>query len=110
MATSAVETAKQENGSKMFMESVIENRKTPTFGDMKKVYDGYDLSWKNIYEKQTKALQKFLGIRKGYIYSRDKGIMPMIEGIAKNECGVSVKDRWNPMDIVLVKKNMQKVV
>ena len=34
----------------------------------------------------------------------------MIEGIAKNECGVSVKDRWNPMDIVLVKKNMQKVV
>ena len=51
MATSAVETAKQENGSKMFMESVIENRKTPTFGDMKKVYDGYDSSWKNIYEK-----------------------------------------------------------
>ena len=110
MATSAVETAKQENGSKMFMESVIENRKTPTFGDMKKVYDGYDSSWKNIYEKQTKALQKFLGIRKGYIYSRDKGIMPMIEGIAKNECGVSVKDRWNPMDIVLVKKSMKDVV
>jgi len=36
--------------------------------------------------------------------------MPYIEGIAKKECGVSVKDRWNPMDIVLVKKNMQKVV
>ena len=110
MATSAVETAKQENGSRLFMESVIENRKTPTFGDMKKVYDGYDLSWKNIYEKQTKALQKFLGIRKGYIYSRDTGIMPMIENIAKEECGVSVKDRWNPMDIVLVKKNMKDVV
>ena len=110
MATSAVETAKQENGSKVFMESVIENRKTPTFSDMKNVYDGYDSSWKNIYEKQTKALQKFLGIRKGYIYSRDKGIMPMIENIAKNECGVSVKDRWNPMDIVLVKKNMKDVV
>ena len=44
MATSAVETAKQENGSRLFMESVIENRKTPTFGDMKKVYDGYDSS------------------------------------------------------------------
>ena len=110
MATSAVETAKQENGSRLFMESVIENRKTPTFGEMRKVYDGYDLSWKSTYEKQTKALQKFLGIRKGYIYSRDTGIMPMIENIAKNECGVSVKDRWNPMDIVLVKKNMQKVV
>ena len=110
MATSAVETAKQENGSRVFMESVIENRKTPTFSEMRKVYDGYDLSWKNIYEKQTKALQKFLGIRKGYIYSRDEGIMPMIENIAKEECGVSVKDRWNPMDIVLVKKNMKDVV
>ena len=110
MATSAVETAKQENGSRLFMESVIENRKTPTFKEMRKIYDGYDSEWKSIYEKQTKALQKFLGIRKGYIYSRDTGIMPMIENIAKEECGVSVKDRWNPMDIVLVKKNMQKVV
>ena len=36
--------------------------------------------------------------------------MPLIENIAKNRCGVSVKDRWNSMDIVLVKKNMQKVV
>ena len=110
MATSAVETAKQENGSRVFMESVIENNKEPSSGEMRKVYDGFDPSWRVIYEKQTKALQKFLGIRKGYIYSRDKGIMPMIENIAKNECGVSVKDRWNPMDIVLVKKNMKDVV
>ena len=110
MATSAVETAKQENGSKVFMESVIENNKEPSSGEMRKVYDGFDPSWRVIYEKQTKALQKFLGIRKWYIYSRDKGIMPMIENIAKNECGVSVKDRWNPMDIVLVKKNMKDVV
>ena len=110
MATSAVETAKQENGSRVFMESVIENNKKPSFREMKKIYDGYDLSWKGIYEKQTTALQKFLGIRKGYTYSRDDGIMPMIENIAKEECGVSVKDRWNPMDIVLVKKNMKDVV
>ena len=40
MATSAVETAKQENGSKVFFQSVIENKKTPTFGEMKKIYDG----------------------------------------------------------------------
>ena len=110
MATSAVETAKQENGSRVFMESVIENKKEPSFKEMKKVYGGYDSLWKSTYEKQTEALQKFLGSRKGYIYSRDTGIMPMIENIAKNQCGVSVKDRWNPMDIVLVKKNMQKVV
>ena len=110
MATSAVETAKQENGSRVFMESVIENNKEPSSAEMREVYDGFDPSWRVIYEKQTKALQKFLGIRKGYIYSRDEGIMPMIENIAKSECGVSVKDRWNPMDIVLVKKNMKNVV
>ena len=110
MATSAVETAKQENGSRVFMESVIENNKKPSFNQMKKIYDGYGFDWEDIYEKQTKALQKFLGIRKGYIYSRDEGIMPMIEGIAKDQCGVSVKDRWNPMDIVLVKKSMKDVV
>ena len=110
MATSAVETAKQENGSKVFMESVIENNQEPSSYEMRQVYDGFDPSWRVIYEKQTTALKKFLGIRKGYIYSRDKGIMPMIEDIARTECGVSVKDRWNPMDIVLVKKNMKDVV
>ena len=36
--------------------------------------------------------------------------MPFIEGIAKSNCGVSVKDRWDPMDIVLVKKSMKRVV
>ena len=110
MATSAVETAKQENGSRVFMESVIENNKEPSSFEMRKVYDGFDPSWRVIYEKQTVALQKFLGIKRGYIYSRDTGIMPLIENIAKEECGVSVKDRWNPMDIVLVKKNMKDVV
>ena len=110
MATSATETAKQENGSRVFFESVIEKNKIPSEKDMKKVYDGYNESWEETYQKQTAALKKFLGSKKGYEYSRDKGIMPYIEGIAKKECGVSVKDRWNPMDIVLVKKNMQKVV
>ena len=71
MATSAVETAKQENGSKVFMESVIENNQEPSSYEMRQVYDGFDPSWRVIYEKQTTALKKFLGIRKGYIYSRD---------------------------------------
>ena len=110
MATSAIETAKQENGSKVFFESVIERNKVPSEAEMKKVYDGYDESWEETYQKQADALKKFLGSKKGYEYSRDKGIMPYIEGIAKKECGVSVKDRWNPMDIVMVKKNMKKVI
>ena len=36
--------------------------------------------------------------------------MPFIENIAKTDCGVSVKDRWDPMDIVMVKKSMRKTV
>ena len=110
MATSAIETAKQENGSRVFFESVIEKRKTPPEKEMLKVYPGYDASWESTYQKQTVALQGFLRNQKGYEYSRDKGIMPFIENIAKTQCGVSVKDRWNPMDIVLVKKSMEKVV
>ena len=110
MATSAIETAKQENGSRVFFESVIEKRKTPPEKEMLKVYPGYDESWESTYEKQTAALQGFLKNQKGYVYSRDTGIMPFIENIAKKECGVSVKDRWNPMDIILVKKDMQGVV
>lgn len=110
MATSATETAKQENGSRVFFESVIEKGKEPTDKEMLKVYDGYNLEWKETYRKQTAALKKYLGSNKGYEYSRDSGIMPFIEGIAKSNCGVSVKDRWNPMDIVLVKKSMKRVV
>ncbi len=110
MATSATETAKQENGSRVFFESVIETGKEPSDAVMLKVYDGYNAEWKETYRKQVAALKKFLGSNKGYEYSRDSGIMPYIEGIAKKDCGVSVKDRWNPMDIVMVKKNMKKTI
>lgn len=110
MATNAIETAKQENGSKLFFQSVIEQNKEPTSGEMKKVYEGYGAEWRDTYRKQTNALKKFLGGSKGYEYSRDSGIMPMIEDIAKKQCGVSVKDRWNPMDIVMVKKTQKRIV
>ena len=110
MATSATETAKQENGSRVLLESVIENNKEPSYKELQSVYDGYSLQWKITYRKQADAVKGFLKNQKGYVYSRDNGIMPFIENIAKTECGVSVKDRWNPMDIVLVKKNMQGVV
>lgn len=110
MATSATETAKQENGSRVFFEYVIEKNQEPPDSVMKKIYDGYNAEWKETYRKQALALKKFLGSNKGYEYSRDSGVMPYIEAIAKRNCGVSVKDRWNPMDIVLVKKNMKTVV
>ena len=110
MATDARETAKQENGSRVFFEHVIEKGKEPTDKMMLSIYDGYSPEWRDTYRKQTEALKKYLGANKGYEYSRDSGIMPYIEDIAKKECGVSVKDRWNPMDIVLVKKSMKKVI
>ena len=110
MATSAIETAKQENGSRVFFESVIEKNTEPSDDVMLRIYDGYNAEWKNTYRKQVAALKSFLGTSKGYEYSRDSGIMPYIENIAKTDCGVTVKDRWNPMDIVMVKKNMKRVV
>ena len=110
MATSAIETTKQENGSRVFLESVIEKGKEPSDEEMLKVYDGYDDEWKETYRKQVKAVKGYIGSRKGYFYSRDKGIMPYIENIAKKKAGVSVKDRWDPMDIVMVKKSLKNVV
>ena len=110
MATDARETAKQENGSRVFFEHVIEKGREPTDKMMLSIYDGYSPEWRDTYRKQTEALKKYLGSNKGYEYSRDNGIMPYIEEIAKKECGVSVKDRWNPMDIVLVKKGKKKVI
>jgi len=110
MATNAQETAKQENGSRVFFESVIENGKEPSAKEMLKVYDGYDIGWKITYRKQVAAVKSFIGSQKGYEYSRDKGIMPFIEKIAKTDCGVAVKDRWDPMDIVMVKKSMRRTV
>ena len=110
MATNAIETAKQENGSRVFFESVIENNKEPSAKEMLKVYNGYNLQWKITYRKQVAAVKGYIDNEKGYEYSRDSGTMPFIENIAKTDCGISVKDRWNPMDIIMVKKNMKNVV
>ena len=110
MATSATETAKQENGSRVFLESMIEKNREPSNLEMLKVYDGYNLEWKETYKKQAEAVKNYIGGQRGYVYSRDMGIMPYIERIAKDDCGVSVKDRWNPMDIVMVKRDMKEVV
>ncbi|MAK05534.1 MAG: hypothetical protein CMM64_00125 [Rhodospirillaceae bacterium] len=110
MATDAKETAKQENGSRVYFEHVIEKGREPSDQMMLGVYDGYGPEWKETYRKQTQALKKYLGSSKGYEYSRDSGIMPFLENVAKVYCGVSVKDRWNPMDIVLVKKTKRQVI
>ena len=103
----AIETKKQENGSKIVFESVIEKGKFPTTSTIEKVYPNVPAKWVDNYKLQSEALKKYLGSNKGYVYSRDEGIMPFIERLANKEMGVTKKDAWNPMDIIMVKKQGQ---
>ena len=117
MATDARETKKQENGSKLAFEFAIEQNKFPSVSDFETVYPNMPAYWMDIYKVQSQAIKKYLANKKGYNYSRDTGIMPFMEQLASKKMGVSVKDRWNPMDIVMVsrakevdiKKNMQSI-
>jgi len=103
----ARDTKKQENGSLVFFEQLIEKGKEPTIAFVEKnAYPDMPAIWYYYYQLQGKALKQYLGNQKDYAYSRDDGIMPILETAAKN-MGVSTKDNWNPMDIVMVKKKQQ---
>jgi|TARA_Y100000310_G_C20570544_1_gene757782 hypothetical protein len=105
MASNAIETQKQENGSMYVFESVVERNKFPTKKDIEKnVYPKMPDKWLGVYQAQSIAIKKYLKGQKQYLYSRDKGIMPFIEKLASSKMGASVKDRWNPMDIIMVKR------
>jgi len=106
----AIETKKQENGSRIVFESVIEKGKFPTTSFIEKVYPDVPAKWVDTYRLQSEALKKYLGNNKGYIYSRDEGIMPFIESLANKNMGVSKKDAWNPMDIIIVKRLGEKKI
>lgn len=111
MASDAKETKKQENGSLMVFESLIEKNKIPTPDEIKKkVYPDMPEKWHSTFELQAKALKKYLKGQKSYNYSRDTGIMPFIEKLASRKMGVSIKDRWNPMDIVIVKRTKESEI
>ena len=103
----ARDTKKQENGSLVFFEQLIEKGKEPTIAFVEKnAYPDMPAIWYYYYQLQGKALKQYLGNQKDYAYSRDDGIMPILETAAKN-MGVSTKDNWNPMDIVMVKKKQE---
>ena len=112
MATDARETKKQENGSKLAFEFAIEQNKFPTVSDFETVYPNMPAYWMDIYKLQSQAIKKYLANRKGYNYSRDEtsGIMFFMEQIASKKMGVSVKDRWNPMDIVMVSRAKERAI
>lgn len=103
----AADTAMQENATRFVCEEFIENRAMPSGDKIAKIYPKYDDTWHTTFEMQASSLKKWLGSNRGYEYSRDKGIMPYLEGIAMNKCGVSTKDSWNPADIYLVKKQQK---
>ena len=107
---SAIDTKMQENGSRVFFEQLIEIGKEPSIPFIEdKAYPNMPAIWYQYFQLQGKAIKKYLGNEKGYNYSRDKGIMPILEKAAK-EMGVSTKDNWNPMDIVMVKKEKEKEI
>lgn len=122
MAGNAIETAKQENGSKVYFRLAVESSKVPPesafFAEVVKVYP--DLAkngklrelWMSTYAKQATALVKYLGTNKGYNYSRDErdGFMSYIEDIAKSRCGVKTKDNWDPADIYMVRKAKERAI
>lgn len=101
----ALETAKQENASRVYFQHWIENGKEPPFKEIEKVYPNVDDEWMDAFKAQAIILKKWLGSNKGYEYSRDTGIMPYVENLAKKYAGVATKDNWNPADIYIVKKN-----
>ncbi len=112
MASDAKETAQQETASAFTFEKYIEENRFPTLAEVKSIYPKVNAKWMQTFEEQAKVLKKYLGANKGYNYSRNTGIMPFLEDIAKNHCGVekgdrifATKDTWNPMDIVMVKRS-----
>ena len=106
----ARDTKKQENGSLVFFQSLIEKGKEPTIAFVENnAYPDMPAIWYYYYQLQGKALKQYLGNEKDYAYSRDDGIMPILEDAAKN-MGVTTKDNWNPMDIVMVKKREENKI
>lgn len=111
--SNGMETKKQENGSRVYFEIFIESTNPnpkELIKAVKRVYPNVSDDWMSSFEKQAVALKSFLGRHRGYNYSRDTGFMPYIEGIAKQRCGVTIKDRWNPADIYMVKSSKEQTI
>ena len=101
--TDAKETQKQENCTRLYCEIYMKNNKFPSSKEVEKIYPEVSDDWYKTFESQSIAIKKWLGNKSGYEFSRDQGIMPIVEGIAIDKCGVRTKDSWNPADIYAVK-------
>ena len=103
-------TAKQENATRFVCEKFIETGRMPAVVDISKIYPDVDDEWEETFAKQASSLKKWLSGKKKYNYSRDTGIMPVVENIALQKCGVRTKDNWNPADIYIVKQTEEKQI
>jgi hypothetical protein len=103
-------TAKQENATRFVCEKFIETGRMPAVVDISKIYPDVDDEWEETFAKQASSLKKWLSGKKKYNYSRDTGIMPIVENIALQKCGVRTKDNWNPADIYIVKQTEEKQI
>lgn len=114
MSTDGLETKKQENGSRVYFEMVIENTSKPKEKELlkavKAVYPNVTDEWMETFDKQATALKSYLGRSKGYNYSRDSGFMPFLMGVASTRCGVRVAPTWNPADIYMVKRSKEPTI
>ena len=103
-------TALQENATRYYCEKFIETGKPPPLVDIAKIYPDVDDEWEETFALQASSLKVWLRGNKGYRYSRDIGIMPTIENVALQKCGVRAKDNWNPADIYIVKKRIEPTI
>lgn len=121
MATDGIETARQENCSRLFFQNYIENNKELSIQELSKIYPKIDDKWYNSFRGQAYAMKKFLNngasglsgrrpYQRGFSYSRDTGIMPFLVKTSSIYCGISNKDSWNTMDIVMVLKSKEKQI
>ena len=108
----AVETAKQENATRFVCEQFIDKtpNQMPSGDKIAAIYENYDDDWHATFKLQAEKLKSWLGTNKGYEYSRDDGIMPFVERVAQQKCGVSTKDSWNPADIYIVRKTKRREI
>ena len=70
--------------------------------------------WRSSFEKQVLALQQYMISRnipsRGWKWSRGTGMMGFLNDIARQRCGVSTLDNWNPMDIVAVQSSKENII
>lgn len=106
---SAIETAKQETCSMLYIQYRVEKNAKPPMSKVLEIYPTVDDGWINTFEQQAIAVRDWLGSQSGYVYSRGDGMMGVVHKAAR-DFGYTSVDTWNPADIYMVKKTKEQEV